>query len=57
MLDDHAEAGAAHKIKVKIPLIPLFLDYEAEIEVGAKLDLGQVWKRLLGWLRGRPRAA
>jgi len=55
VLEDHAEAGAAHKLKVKIPLIPLFLDYEAEMEVGAKIDLSRVWKSLVDWLRGRPR--
>lgn len=52
LLKDHAQAGATHKLKFKIPLIPLFLDYEGEIEVGGKFDLGRLWSRVRAWLRG-----
>jgi hypothetical protein len=53
-LPGHTEASTAHKLKVKVPLIPLFLDYEAEFEVGAKFDLGRLWQRVLHWFQGEP---
>lgn len=35
-----------HKIKLAIPLIPTILDYEAEVELGSGVNLGEIWREL-----------
>lgn len=37
---------AKHKLKVAIPIVPVLLTYEAEIEFGAGLNLREVWRQL-----------
>jgi hypothetical protein len=40
-----------HKLKFCIPIIPLVLDYEGEIELGAGLDIRTLWDQMKAWLR------
>ena len=40
-----------HKLKVAIPIIPLLLEYETEIELGSGLNLEGVWNRLVNKFR------
>ena len=35
-----------HKVKLAIPIIPMVLDYEVEIELGSGFNLGEVWYSL-----------
>jgi hypothetical protein len=37
-----------HRLKLTVPLIPLLLAYEAEIEVGAQSRLANLWQSLTG---------
>lgn len=37
---------AKHKLKVTLPIIPVFLSYEGEIELSSRLDLAKVWRAL-----------
>lgn len=37
---------ARHRLKVCIPIIPLLLDYEGEIELGTGLDFKALWNRI-----------
>ena len=41
-----AGLDAKHKLKVAIPIVPVLLTYEAEIEFGAGLNLRAVWRQL-----------
>jgi hypothetical protein len=38
---------AKHKIKLTIPIIPMLLEYEGEIELGSGANLEALWKQLL----------
>lgn len=40
---------AKHKLKVMIPIIPLLLSYEGELELSSRLNLAAVWQALQGW--------
>lgn len=35
-----------HRLKFSIPIVPLLLEYEGEIELGSRLNLESVWNRL-----------
>jgi hypothetical protein len=41
-----------HKLKVTVPIIPLFLSYEGEVELGSGLNLETAWQRLAAKVRG-----
>ena len=43
---------AKHKLKVTLPIIPLLLAYEGEIELRSGLNLDAAWKRLVTRIRG-----
>lgn len=43
---------ARHRIKVTIPLIPLILGYEGEVDLGTGINLQAAWQKLLVRLRG-----
>ena len=58
-----AEAGTAqilagsgldvrHRLKATIPLVPLLLSYEGEIDLGSRFDLDAAWNRLVRKIRG-----
>jgi tRNA U34 5-carboxymethylaminomethyl modifying enzyme MnmG/GidA len=42
---DDPSVGIKHKVKVSIPIIPLFLDYEAELELGTEFNLKLLWEK------------
>jgi len=35
-----------HKLKFSIPIVPLLLEYEGEVELGSRVNLESVWNRL-----------
>jgi len=41
-----------HKLKVSIPIIPLILSYETEVELKSGLNLKAAWQRLKARVRG-----
>ncbi len=42
-----------HKLKFAIPIIPLLLEYEGEVELGSGMNLGGLWNRLMDKVRGK----
>lgn len=40
-----------HKLKFSIPIVPLLLEYEGEVEMGRGLNLESVWNRLVDKFR------
>lgn len=42
---DDPSIDAKHKIKVSIPIIPLLIDYEAELELGTGFNLKILWEQ------------
>lgn len=42
-----AQLDAVHKLKVTVPLIPFFLDYEGELEIGTNIELRRLWEALI----------
>ena len=42
---------AKHKLKVTVPIIPVILSYEGEVELKSGLNLEEVWKRLVTRVR------
>jgi hypothetical protein len=41
------ELDTKHKLKITIPIIPLILDYEGEVELGTGLNLKAAWQKLV----------
>lgn len=41
-----------HKLKFMIPIVPLLLHYEGEVELGSRLNLEAAWDRLVSKFRG-----
>jgi hypothetical protein len=41
------ELDAKHKLKITIPIIPLILDYEGEVELGTGINLKAAWQKLV----------
>ncbi|MBM3175607.1 MAG: hypothetical protein FJZ93_07785 [Chloroflexi bacterium] len=50
---DEPRLDVKHKLKITLPLIPLLLGYEGELELGSKMNLAVVWKRLATAVQGR----
>ena len=48
---DAPKLDAKHKLKLTVPIIPVFLSYEGEVELKSGLNLEAVWKRLVGRVR------
>ncbi len=46
------ELDAKHKLKVTVPIIPLLLEYEGELELGTGINLKAAWQNLLVRFRG-----
>jgi len=42
-----------HKLKVTIPIIPLMLSYEGEIDLKSGLNLKKAWQKLKTWIRDK----
>jgi septal ring factor EnvC (AmiA/AmiB activator) len=51
MVDD-PKLDLTHKLKVSIPIIPLILSYETEVELKSGLNLKTAWQRLKARVRG-----
>ena len=50
---DDTRISAADKLKVTLPLIPYFLQYEHEITLEKGVNLSAAWDRLVGWAKGK----
>jgi hypothetical protein len=50
---DDTRLSAADKLKVTLPLIPYFLQYEHEISLEKGINLSSAWDRLVGWTKKR----
>ena len=48
---DAPKLDAKHKLKVTVPIIPVFLSYEGEVELKSGLNLEAAWKRLVARIR------
>ncbi len=46
------ELDAKHKLKVTLPIIPLILEYEGELELGTGINLKRAWQKLVVQFRG-----
>ncbi|MBD1889191.1 hypothetical protein [Coleofasciculus sp. FACHB-SPT9] len=46
------ELDAKHKLRVTLPIIPLILEYEAELELGTGINLKAAWQKLVVPFRG-----
>ena len=42
-----------HKLKIAIPILPLLVAYEGELELGSRLNLGEAWRGVRGWIGGK----
>jgi len=49
---DDPKLDVNHKLKVSIPIIPLILSYETEVELKSGLNLKAAWQRLKARVRG-----
>jgi chromosome segregation ATPase len=49
---DDPKLDVTHKLKVSIPIIPLILSYETEVELKSGLNLKSAWQRLKARVRG-----
>ncbi|NOR78960.1 MAG: hypothetical protein GQ523_11240 [Methanophagales archaeon] len=49
---DDPKLDVTHKLKVSIPIIPLILSYETEVELKSGLNLKTAWQRLKVRVRG-----
>lgn len=50
----YAETDLHTGLELTIPLIPMLLNYNLNLDLGGGLDLRQVWENLLAWMR-RPK--
>jgi hypothetical protein len=49
---DDPKLDVTHKLKVSIPIIPLILSFETEVELKSGLNLKTAWQRLKARVRG-----
>jgi hypothetical protein len=50
---DDPKLDVSHKLKVSIPIIPLILSYEGEIDLKSGLNLKKAWQKLKTWIRDK----
>ena len=48
---DDPKLDVGHKLKVSIPIIPLILSYEGEIDLKSGLNLKKAWQKFKTWIR------
>jgi len=48
---DAPKLDVKHKLKVTVPIIPVILSYEGEVELKSGLNLEAAWKRLVAKIR------
>jgi hypothetical protein len=46
------DLDAKHKLRVTLPIIPLVLEYEGELELGTGINLKAAWQKLVVRFRG-----
>ena len=46
------ELDAKHKLKVTLPLVPILVNYEGELELGTGFNIKSAWEKLVNKLRG-----
>lgn len=51
---DDPTLDVKHKLKFTVPIVPLVLAYEGEVELNSKLNLQRAWEWLIDKLRGGP---
>ena len=49
---DDPKLDVNHKLKISVPIIPLILSYETEVELKSELNLKAAWQRLKARVRG-----
>jgi chromosome segregation ATPase len=47
------EPDAKHKLKVTLPIIPMLVEYEGELELGSGFNIKSAWEQLITKLRRR----
>ncbi|BAY95741.1 MULTISPECIES: hypothetical protein [unclassified Tolypothrix] len=47
------ELDAKHKLKITLPIIPLLVEYEGELELGSGFNIKSAWQQLVTKLRRR----
>ncbi|MBD2606334.1 hypothetical protein H6G81_17800 [Scytonema hofmannii FACHB-248] len=47
------EMDARHKLKVTLPIIPMLVEYEGELELGSGFNIKSAWQQLMTKLRRR----
>ncbi|MEH2166793.1 MAG: hypothetical protein V7K41_09000 [Nostoc sp.] len=47
------EMNARHKLKVTLPIIPMLVEYEGELELGSEFNIKSAWQQLVTKLRRR----
>lgn len=47
------ELDAKHKLKVTLPIIPMLVEYEGELELGSGFNIKLAWEQLVAKLRRR----
>jgi hypothetical protein len=50
---DDPNLEVKHKLKVTIPIVPLFLSYEGELGLSSSRKLSEVWKAFQEWVTGQ----
>lgn len=45
------ELDAKHKLKVTLPIIPMLVEYEGELELGSGFNIKSAWEQLIAKLR------
>ena len=50
---DDPKLDVSHKLKVSIPIIPLIISYEGEIDLKSGLNLKKAWKKINTWIRDK----
>ena len=45
------EIDVRHKLKVTLPIIPLLVEYEGEVEIGSGFNINSAWEQLVTKLR------
>ena len=47
------ELDAKHKLKVTLPIVPMLVEYEGELELGSGFNIKSAWEQLVAKLRRR----
>lgn len=45
------ELDAKHKLKITLPIVPMLVEYEGELELGSGFNIKSAWEQLISKLR------